>query len=68
MGKYVRGAQCPYQPGDGVCCPDQTQCETCGWNPEVAARRREEFQRSRPGALPATYADQEEASGLVDED
>lgn len=44
-GKPLPQTTCPYQPGGGVLCTlsslEPERCNTCGWNPEVAARRSE---------------------------
>ena len=68
MGKYIRGSQCPYQPGDGVCCPDHTQCETCGWNPIVKRKRTRQILLTRSYESIEAATDQEDSSGLLDED
>lgn len=35
--------ECPYN--EGVLCSHTADCETCGWNPDVEAKRTEEIRR-----------------------
>ena len=37
MGWHRRPVPCPYN--EEVLCSNTDYCETCGWNPEVEARR-----------------------------
>ena len=43
-GEYRKPMECPHN--EGVYCKyteDGEKCETCGWNPDVSARRLEDI-------------------------
>ena len=48
MRYYAIPKPCPNNP-EAVVCMDDTQCNRCGWNPEVSKARIEEYKNRKEG-------------------
>lgn len=59
--EYERKQECPYNK-EALCLPSKRQCDTCGWNPEVAKQRLEKILEQRTGL---SYADRCVCCGAI---